>query len=118
MTLKGSKLWDDYENTFVLRPDHVTIELYRYADSQSGENNPVPREKVEDDLYDITWEKEDEDAAWTYDIKGKNAQGELERYAPNGMPWRYVIRESLGEDSLYQVSRPAAKYTRSRVRQG
>ena len=104
VTLTGKKVWEDYEDALGLRPENLNLTLYRYANSQPGENNGIVRAEVPSNLYTITWDKSD-GTAWTYKITGQDGTGELERNAPNGMPWRYVVKETLGED--YYHSSPA-----------
>lgn len=102
--LTGTKTWKDYNNAFGFRPEQEEFEnnlkLTRYAKSQTGENNAIgsaakPR-PVDDSKYQIEW-KNDKDTAgndvWTYTIKGTEGSDELEKYAPNGMPWEYQIKE-------------------------
>ena len=104
VTLTGEKVWEDYENAFDLRPEKLQLTLYRYADTQPGEDNGIDRMEVPSDLYTITWDTTGSDDTWTYTITGKDEKGELERYAPNGMPWRYVVKETLGEETYYHSS--------------
>lgn len=108
--IEGSKVWGDYEDAFGLRPDIITLKLYRYADEQSNQGNPVPEAEVPENVYSITW-NETQAGSWTYEIKGAEI-GELEKYASNGMPWQYVVKEpdedngwnSQNGDDIYTVS--------------
>ena len=104
VTLSGDKLWDDYGNEFDLRPDDIELTVSRYAESQTGQSNPVEEETVSEEKYEVTWVEDSDSDKWTYTIKGTAESGELERYAPNGMPWKYVITEKLSDDSDYHSS--------------
>ncbi len=92
ITLKFDKEWDDFSNAFGTRPGELTFTISRYARPQAGQWNGIPLQKVNSDLYDIAVSKNDD--TWTYTITGK-VDGELERYAPNGMPWVYEIAEAV-----------------------
>ncbi len=104
VTLIGDKLWDDYGDEFGLRPADIELTVSRYAESQTGQSNPVEEETVSEEKYEVTWVKDLDSDKWTYTIKGTAESGELERYAPNGMPWKYVITEKLSDDSDYHSS--------------
>ena len=70
------------------------MELYRQADAQPGQSNGIPSQKVEKNLYEITWDEESQKTfQWAYTITGKAESGELAKYAPNGMPWKYSVKE-------------------------
>ncbi len=94
ITLTGTKFWDDQGDALGLRPTlenfkaHVT--LYRYANSQPGQGNGIDEQKVELTGDQWNW-TETEGDTWTYTITG------LEKIAPNGMPWIYIVRENLAE---------------------
>lgn len=128
VTISGEKIWQDFDNLFNNRPKEIKVELYRQADAQQGQSNSISAAKVSEGLYEITWtgngdnDKSNGDGktagngTWAYSIKGKTDTGELERYAPNGMPWKYYVKEvaliyetSSGEqpvsveDSIYDV---------------
>ncbi|MDO5538461.1 MAG: SpaA isopeptide-forming pilin-related protein [Eubacteriales bacterium] len=112
--LRGQKNWDDYENAFHTRPsaDELVqnLELYRSADAQSGETNAIAAQEVTfqtDDpkganyfqwtdsdgnaLGDDQWTAMDTSESWYYTIKN------LDRYAPNAMPWKYSVKENALE---------------------
>ncbi len=94
ITLTGTKFWDDQGDALGLRPTlenfkaHLT--LYRYANSQPGQGNGIDEQKVELTGDQWNW-TETEGDTWTYTITG------LEKIAPNGMPWIYIVRENLTE---------------------
>lgn len=86
ITLTGDKVWQDLDNAFGLRPEKIEITLQRRADSQPGQSNAIGWAPVTLTEGQITWVKGDLNS-WTYTITG------LERYAPNGMPWIYQVKE-------------------------
>lgn len=89
ITLKGRKVWVDFNDAFGTRPDDLTIEVFRYAPSQPGQGNGIgsSANPLRFTDYQVTWNE------WTYTITG--TKGELERYAPNGMAWVYQIQETI-----------------------
>ena len=99
----GTKVWDDLDNAFGFRPTEDEAKnyysLWRYAESQPGKSNSIALEEVESTKYVFEW-TETQDATWNYQVKPA-ADQTLERYAPNDMPWIYVIREELPTDSVY-----------------
>ena len=115
VTLTGTKTWDDFGDFFGLRPsdengdgqpDGLTLTLSRSADAQPGQNNAISRQAVSTEVYTVTWEMPANSDVWIYTIAGDGSTSELEAYAPNGMPWKYVVTETLEEelDSLYTPS--------------
>ncbi|MCO8193852.1 Cna B-type domain-containing protein [Anaerofustis sp. NSJ-163] len=102
VNIRGTKVWNDYKDTFGFRPGDIELTLYKYANEQPGQGNSISEEKVDESLYEITWTQKSENN-WTYEITGK-VTGELEKYAPNGMVWKYVVKETLSSDSNYVVS--------------
>ena len=96
VTVSGQKNWNDYDDVFGTRPDEITLTLYRQADSQPGQSNSIGKTEVSDGLYSVAWD-ETSGNVWTYTITGKQAAVELEKYAPNGMPWKYSVRETLAD---------------------
>lgn len=110
--LTFSKKWLDYGNALNTRPDELTVKLTRKANSQPGQNNPVPEDTLSTDTYTITWTKEENSDTWVYSIQGKGGT-ELEKYAPNGMPWIYIVKEEVpgnytGNPSSVQKSADSA----------
>lgn len=105
--LQGNKNWRDYSNIFHERPENIDdyITVYRGADSQPGQSNSIAYTQISKDIYDITWEKGDWSTSdkWVYKVEG-NKVNELEKYAPNGMPWKYRIKETLPDGSVYTRS--------------
>lgn len=116
--LEGSKIWDDYDNVFNLRPGWdesndkpigFSLALSRYANSQVDENgnqvgNQIPEAILPPDTYTITWEQSvtsDGKDTWTYTITGTD-ENKLDAYAPNGMPWIYKVTESMEPNLLEQ----------------
>lgn len=98
--LTGEKRWNDYNDLFGLRPEKIGIELYRYADSQPGQNNAIPEEKLVGAAAE--WENTDT-GVWTYTF------GDFEKYAPNGMLWKYVVKET--PVSPYVISPSSGRVT-------
>lgn len=96
VTVSGQKNWNDCDDVFGTRPDEITLTLYRQADSQPGQSNSIGKTEVLDGLYSVAWD-ETSGNVWTYTITGKQAAVELEKYAPNGMPWKYSVRETLAD---------------------
>ena len=98
MTLTGLKFWNDYGNSSLIygkRPPSITITLKRYTQNESGQANRVTEEEIKLDSGEkgkpyVEWEKsvEDNTDCWKYTICN------LERYAPNGMPYIYTVTES------------------------
>lgn len=91
VAVTGKKIWKDYGNLFGVRPDDITLKLYRQADAQPGQSNGIAKQEVPVDSYGVVWDKKDT-LSWTYTIEGQNGD-ELARYAPNGMPWKYSVQE-------------------------
>lgn len=96
--LQGTKVWDDWSNEMDLRPSDaenvITLEVTRHAESQPGMNNPIELQALDKNSYEVEWTISDSGDTWTYTITGKDG-GELERYAPNGMPWIYQVTETI-----------------------
>lgn len=96
ITLKGTKKWNDQGNALGLRPSEEDFEknvkLYRYAEPQEGQDNGIgsSTSPILVENASFTWSETDTDI-WNYEITG------LEQYAPNGMPWIYIVRENLNE---------------------
>lgn len=112
ISLRGEKRWEDYGDALDTRPEDIKITLSRRANSQPGQNNPVPEETLPTDTYTITWTKEENSDTWVYSIQGKG-ETELEKYAPNGMPWIYIVKEEVpgnytGNPSSVQKSADSA----------
>lgn len=98
VTLKGDKKWDDWGDEMELRPDNaddITLEVSRRADAQPGMNNPIGLQTLTEDSYEVKWDTTGGGDTWTYTITGVG-NAELERYAPNGMPWIYQVTEKIG----------------------
>lgn len=94
VTLKFDKEWDDFSGTLGTRPGELTFTISRQAHAQAGQDNAIPPQTVDFKLYNIAVEEDDDGDTWHYTITG-TAAGELERYAPNGMPWVYEIAETV-----------------------
>ncbi|MGN0677228.1 MAG: Cna B-type domain-containing protein, partial [Ruminococcus sp.] len=114
--LSGEKIWNDYGNYENLRPSTITVTLKRHTASESGQNNAVNQTVVDlivKDAVDpnetkpyIVWNKGENALTsdkWTYTIYN------LERYAPNGMPYVYTLSEEqlTGYKKANDVSKTA-----------
>lgn len=109
VTLEFDKVWDDFGDAFGTRPDELTLTVLRQAHSQEGQDNAIlPPQTVDPSLYTISMTKDPDGNTWHYTITGK-ADGELERYAPNGMPWIYRIVEE--EPSGYESASGGETWT-------
>ena len=95
VTLEFDKVWNDFGDAFGTRPSELTLTVLRQAHSQEGQDNEIlPPQTVDPSLYTISMTEDPDGNTWHYTITGKTA-GELERYAPNGMPWVYEIAEAV-----------------------
>ena len=97
LKITGSKYWNDYGNSALIygnRPNCIEVTLKRYTQNENGQQNAVSREDIslapakdESKPY-IEWKVSESDSnLWTYTIYN------LERYAPNGMPYIYSVTE-------------------------
>lgn len=91
--LTFSKKWVDYGNALNTRPDELTVKLYRKANSQPDQDNAIGEEELPQGSYALSEPDKDGDI-WTYTVTGAN-DTELEKYAPNGMPWIYIAKEEV-----------------------
>ena len=108
ISLKGTKEWEDYNNAFDFRPDSLTVTVSRSAKAQPGQENAISNQDLEKDKdYEIVWKNKNTDS-WTYEITGIKNSGELEAYAPNGMPWDYVVTEEKVRLANYRPEKPTA----------
>lgn len=95
VTLEFDKVWNDFGDAFRTRPDELTLTVLRQAHPQEGQDNAIlPPQTVDPSLYTISMTKDPDGNTWHYTITSK-VDGELERYAPNGMPWIYQIKETI-----------------------
>lgn len=84
VTLTGTKVWQDFDNAFGLRPDGpyvyvektnewipvIRLSVTRRAAAQEGQEAPNITETLEEGTdYTVTWTQED-DVTWTYQIWG------------------------------------------------
>ncbi|MGO5254525.1 MULTISPECIES: SpaA isopeptide-forming pilin-related protein [unclassified Collinsella] len=101
-TLKGKKIWQDRNNVFSTRPDSITIELTRkYQNGTLDEDLDAGLVNLQCDNPDlenyISWDRSSDTGSWTYTIKN------LEKWAPDGTLWRYVVRETATPDQ-YRIN--------------
>ena len=108
VTLEFDKVWNDFGDAFDTRPDELTFTVQRQAHAQEGQDNAILPQTVAPSLYTIRMTKDPDGNTWHYTITGK-ADGELERYAPNGMPWIYRIVEE--EPSGYESASGGETWT-------
>lgn len=99
--LTGKKAWEDQNNALELRPSleemKSKFKLYRWAPAQPDQpngigtaNNPIAVPEQNFDGTTWTWTNTGETSnTWTYEITG------LEKFAPNGMEWKYVVKEDM-----------------------
>lgn len=87
------KKWVDYGNALETRPDELTVKLYRKANSQPDQDNAIGEEELPQGSYALSEPDKDGDI-WTYTVTGANGTG-LEKFAPNGMPWIYIVKEEV-----------------------
>ena len=87
------KKWVDYGNALETRPTELTVKLYRKANSQPDQDNAIGEEELPQGSYALSEPDKDGDI-WTYTVTGAN-DTELEKYAPNGMPWIYIVKEEV-----------------------
>ena len=88
VTLTGTKVWQDFDNAFGLRPDGpyvyvektnewipvIRLSVTRSAAAQEGQEAPNITETLEEGTdYTVTWAQED-DGTWTYQIWGIGVQ--------------------------------------------
>ena len=103
--LSGTKVWDEYNFQIGIRPTTNVfagwLKLYRSARSQPGQNNAIAEEPVEDAEFIVTAETGDN--PYHYTVKRTTDGSKLDRYAPNGMLWNYVVKETIPLDSPYQA---------------
>ena len=92
----GTKEWEDLDNAFGFRPTPEEAKgyytLWRYAEEQPEEDNAIGLTKVDSEKYVFEW-TQTQDVSWTYKVMPAPGQT-LERYAPNDMPWIYVIKKN------------------------
>ncbi len=103
ITLKVTKEWIDNNDALKLRPDvdqfAKSLKVYRKADGQGGTGGAgaISEEEITDEVT-ITAETSQDANQYTYTITGKDSKG-LEKIAPHGMPWIYIVRENLSGTS-------------------
>lgn len=95
----GTKKWDDFDDKFGFRPTKdeykALLTLMRSAESQTGQNNAIPSEVIS---CVIGWTPSQDSNVWSFTITLANG-GKFEKYAPNGMPWKYTLSEPLVKET-------------------
>ena len=96
ITISGKKIWNDRNNKEGIRPESITVHLKRYTNDEKGQSNKVAVEEItlgttaDVNKPYIVWDYS-ETNCWKYTIYN------LERYAPNGMPYIYMLSEEQVE---------------------
>ncbi|GAA6396899.1 hypothetical protein I4300191C4_15560 [Solibaculum mannosilyticum] len=103
ISITGLKHWQGsdpkYSSDYGIKPtlDEVdqVLELVviRYANAQAN-GNSIPEQIVPADQYTVEWSQDTHVEKYRYTIRGKDGSP-FEQYAPNGMPWKYKIKEVL-----------------------
>ena len=94
VNVTGTKLWNDYNNAFGIRPENIKVELHRKAPAASGYGNAIEDEVVlgaDGNPLEPTWDNDLTAETWTYTFEN------LDRYAPNGKAWQYQVVEIAAE---------------------
>ena len=103
--LSGTKEWDEYIFQSSICPTVNAfagwLELYRSARSQPGQNNAIAEEPVEHAEFIVTAGAGGK--SYHYTVTGTTDGSKLDRYAPNGMLWNYVVKETIPAGSPYQA---------------
>lgn len=114
INISGEKDWKDYGNSEGLRPSVIQVTLTRHTNDETGQSNKVESTEIQLDAK----EQEDKNITTPYIVwkKGENSQTSykwqytiynLERYAPNGMPYIYTLSEE--KVTGYQQAEPVEK---------
>ena len=108
--LTGTKVWEDYGDAMETRPkrpespvtnsDGDPLGLTVTRKSASGKTGTLTLGKD----YTITYTENKAQNSWTFEIKGTEGSGELQKFATDGDEWTYTVTESLGKDSPYTSS--------------
>ena len=97
----ATKIWDDNGNAYQFRPTEDVfkelLKLKRSAPVQGGSGGaPAIQEELVQAVLTITGSNTD---TWTITIEPADGTS-FEKYAPNGMPWRYTFRETTVNNRL------------------
>lgn len=104
VTLKGKKIWQDYSDAFGFRPGDIKLTVTRTAATQPDQDNGMEQTLEKGVDFSIQWKRDtDKSKPWEYMIEGIG-DDELEKYAPNGMVWKYQVTEQKDSDSKYNVT--------------
>ncbi len=96
--LTGTKAWQDYGDAMGTRPTLPDGEVTSATNDPLGlvvtrtAGNSTEKLTLGTD-YTVTYTKKD-DNTWSFEIKG-NKDGELEKYATQGVAWTYTVTETL-----------------------
>lgn len=95
--LQGTKVWSDYNNIFNVRPDTLDLTFTRSAGGVT-ENVAVQTGDKDAENY-LVWTAKDKRGDWTFELLN------IEKWAPNGQPWTYTVKEDLpqGAEGHYTI---------------
>ena len=103
--LTGTKVWEDYGDAMGTRPPLPESPVTNSADdplglsvtrkSASGKTGTLTLGKD----YTITYTENKAQNSWTFEIKGTEGSGELQKFATDGEAWIYVVTENTQTDS-------------------
>lgn len=99
VSFTATKIWDDNGNAYGFRPIKddfkmlLTLKRSALAQIGTGGAEAIKEEEVEAELT-ITPDTNDP-SKWIIKIKPVNGSNGFEKYAPNGMPWRYTFSEPV-----------------------
>ena len=94
VSLTGTKEWDDFSDAFDLRPAGITLTVSRRTTG-------IAEQRLTETDYTVTWDKTTDTDNWTYTITGAVGGTELERFAPDGKPWTYIVKETMPSGNTY-----------------
>ena len=98
ITLQLTKIWEDQNNALKLRPNTTefanSLKLYRSAPAQGGDGGAegIDSEDITSSVEINVIVDDKNSSHYIVTIKGTDEKP-LEQYAPNGMPWIYVVKE-------------------------
>lgn len=102
--LAATKIWEDNDSAFRPKTEAFAalLTLTRTAAQQGGTGGAVAitQELTQGEDYTISVDPADGDASsWTITITPADGKS-FEKYAPNGMPWTYTLKERVSNGRL------------------
>ncbi len=117
--IDGQKIWTRYSFENQPSTDEFSswLTLWRSADSQPGQNNAIELQQVTDVIFKSVSTPDPvgasgvlttryhygvcnlDTATVTESDPSTDSYAKLDRYAPNGMPWKYVVRETIPNEN-------------------